>query len=316
MDNIYYFLRNLVIVYSIATFFVGFYLQKYFLYFFNKTKHILGLYILMFLLVPNESFFERFGMATLFPPLFKRVQNKHIYWLLVPINFVYAVTYHSSTAAVVGMFYVLLLASPSYKFFKIVVITGLVFAASLMIYLHPYVAMMYNVPKNEVIELVMKQHPLLAKDPNNTWRILLWDQILFNHFPGNIFGAGFGTPMLTYFPVEDPTKMPSLPYVVGGHNSFIYLFGRLGIVAIVFLGLIYRKVFKEFFNNRDQYLQSDSYIFFLSFFAISIVAAFNPVLETPIFASSYWLFLGLVARSVYNRSPKKIFQKDNATFAF
>lgn len=151
----------------------------------------------------------------------------------------------------------------------------------------------------------MDSHPLLALDGNTTWRLVIWDQIIVDRFPENIYGIGFGTRMLNYFPIEDYRKLKTLPYVMGGHNSFIYLFGRLGIVFLLIMVVIYTKVFREYFYFKDYYYSNNKIFVFWSFFAITIIALFNPVLESPLFASAYWLLLGFISRCIYNRKTSE-----------
>ena len=148
---------------------------------------------------------------------------------------------------------------------------------------------------------VMNSHPVLAIDGNSTWRLVLWEQVLVDHFPRNLFGIGLGTPMMKYFPVEDYNKLHTLPYVLGAHNSYIYLFGRLGIVYLVLIGLIYTTVFKEYFYHKRFYYGNNQALAFWSFFAVSVIALFNPALESPIIAAGYWLTLGFVARAIHMR---------------
>src|SRR6202035_2377594 len=118
--------------------------------------------------------------------------------------------------------------SPGYRFFmQVVSICFLVFAL-VFIYLQPNLSLIANrySPYDQVgIFDVIHSHPLLSLDGNSTWRLVLWNQIIVDNFPGNLFGLGFGTPVLKYYPVEDYSKLQTLPYVLGSHNSFVYLFG-------------------------------------------------------------------------------------------
>jgi hypothetical protein len=60
-------------------------------------------------------------------------------------------------------------------------------------------------------------------------------------------------------------------------------------------------VFKEYFYFKTYYYNSGSVLLFWCFFAISMIAFFNPVLESPIYASCYWLFLGFLAKAILTR---------------
>jgi hypothetical protein len=121
------------------------------------------------------------------------------------------------------------------------------------------------------------------------------------YFPNNLFGLGFGTPMIKYYPIEDYKKLEALPYVMGAHNSFIYLFGRLGIIYLILIIPVYISVFKNYFYYKQYYYSNNQVLIFWSFFVVTIIALFNPALESPLFASGYWLLLGFTARCIYNR---------------
>jgi hypothetical protein len=305
-DSMYYYLRNSVIVYSMFTFFTGFCLLKYLGSFIAWIRNILRCYIGIFLFIPLPlTFYERIGVSTLFPSLFKNASYRFLPFLLILLNLIYAFTYKSATAAMIAAFLFLLFISTGYKFFKQIITIGLLAIAILFIYVQPNLTLIKNQfsPNNSrAIQEVIRSNSLLAIDGNTTWRLVIWNQILVDNFPANIYGLGFGTPVLKYYPVEDYKKLSTLPYVMGGHNSFIYLFGRLGIVFILLIGAINVKVFREYFYNKQFYYSNNQIFIFWSFFAITVMALFNPILESPMFASAYWMLLGFIARCIYNRN--------------
>jgi hypothetical protein len=65
---------------------------------------------------------------------------------------------------------------------------------------------------------------------------------------------------------------------------------------------IYACIFREYFYHKAYYYANNGILIFWSFFAITIIATFNPTLETPIFAGAYWLILGLVAATIRQRT--------------
>jgi hypothetical protein len=305
MDEPYYYLRNLVIFYSMMAFFIGFFLLKYLGPFIAKIRTALRLFIGVFVLIPlPRLFFERFGVAMLFPALFKNSAARWTGFLLIMLNIIYGISYSSVTSVLVAMFFLLLFISPGYRFFKQTMVVGFIAAAALFIYLQPNLALIsykFAFYTHNPIINVMNSHPLLDIDGNSTWRLVLWNQLLVDDFPANIFGMGFGTPVLKYYPVEDYNKLETLPYVLGGHNSYIYLFARLGIVYLLLTLIMYITIFKEYFYHRAYYFANNQALVFWSFFAITVIAMFNPVLESPIYASAYWMLLGFTARAIYNR---------------
>lgn len=304
MDTLYYYLRNLVIVYSMMGFFIGYYCFKYYDGYINKIRKLLRQLSVLILVPLPRLFLERFNMSIIFPMLFKKADNKWLPWLLILLNIVYAIVYDAFTILVLAAFYIFLFVSPGYKFFKQVMVTGFLLFAALFIYLLPNLGLIrhnFDPYSYNAIFNVINSHPILALDGNSTWRMVLWKQVIVDDFPGNIIGYGFGTPMIRYYPVEDYSKLASLPYVLGAHNSYVYLFGRLGIVYPILIVIIYRTIFREYFYHKKYYYGNNQILLFWSFFATSVVALFNPALESPIYASGYWLILGLVARAIHNR---------------
>ena len=304
-DSLYYYFRNSVIAYSMFSFFIGFYLLKYLGSFISWIRNILRYYIGIFLFIPLPlTFYERYGISTLFPSLFKNARHRLLPTLLIIMNLIYAFTYKSATATMIAAFLFLIFISTGYNFFKQIIAICLLAFVLLFIYLQPNLSLIKNKfsPKTtDGITEVMHSNRLLSIDGNTTWRMVIWKQIIVDKFPGNLFGLGFGTPVLKYYPIEDYSKLSTLPYVMGGHNSFVYLFGRLGIVFILLIIPIYVTVFKEYFYNKQYYYTNSEIFIFWSFFIITVMAMLNPIIESPMFASAYWILLGFVARSIYNR---------------
>ena len=305
MDDIYYYLRNTTISYSMLTYFIGFYCLSYLPDFIHLIRKTLSWYVGVFLLIRLPGLlFERFGTSMIFPSLFKKPFRQWVPYMLIGINLLYGVTYSSLTAWILAAFYFLIFISTGYRFFKQTVLLGLGIFTIGFILLLPnlgLIANRFNL-KNELgVYDVIYSNPILSLDPNSTWRLILWKQVLVDHFPDNLFGIGFGTPMFKYFPIEDAAKVKSLPYVLGAHNSYVYLFGRLGLPYLLFLVAIYIRVFKEYFYFKSYYYLNKEILIFWSFFAVTIIALFNPALESPIYAGAYWLLLGFTARAIVNR---------------
>ena len=304
-DSLYYYFRNSVIVYSMFAFYVGFFCLKYLNPFFNKVRSILKYYVVVFLFIPLPlTFYERYGVSTLFPHLFKNSRYRLLPWLLIIMCVIYSFTYPSATALMIALFLLLLFVSPGIKFFKQSLVVMFVALTALFIYLQPNLALIknqFNPKNNKGIREVMRSNALLDIDANTTWRLIIWNQIVVDKFPANLVGVGFGTPMLKYYPIEDYKKVSTLPYVMGGHNSFIYLFGRLGMLSLLLIIPIYVTVFREYFYHKQYYYSNNQILIFWSFFIITVMCLFNPILESPLFASGYWMWLGFTAKCIYNR---------------
>jgi hypothetical protein len=304
-DSMYYYFRNSVITYSMFAFFTGFYLLKYLSGFISWIRNILRYYIGIFLFIPLPlTFYERYGISTLFASLFKNARYRLLPVTLIVMNVIYGFTYDSATAFMIAFFLFLVFISPGYKFFKQTITIGLLIITTLFIYLQPNLSLIkdhFTPRSTRAIKEVMRSNPLLQIDGNTTWRLVIWNEILVDKFPTNLFGIGFGTPMLKAYPIDDYSKLRSLPYVMGGHNSFIYLIGRLGIVFLLLISMIYITVFKEYFYHKQYYYSTKQIFIFWSFFAITVMALFNPILESPMFASGYWMLLGFISCCIYNR---------------
>jgi hypothetical protein len=306
MDSIYFYLRNTVVSYSIFTYFIGFYCLPYLPDFIHRIRTALRWYVSLFLFIPLPGLlFERFGTAMIFPALFKKPIHNWVPPLLIAINLIYGVTYSSLTAWILAAFYFLLFISMGYRFFKqFILLMGLAFTVTFILLLPDLglIANRFSLTDQVGVYDVIHSNPLLSLDPNSTWRLILWKQVLVDHFPANLFGIGFGTPMFKYFPIEDFSKIQSLPYVLGAHNSYVYLFGRLGLPYFLLIVAIYIRVFKEYFYYKAYYYENKQILIFWSFFAATIIALFNPALESPVYAGAYWLLLGFTARAIVNRN--------------
>lgn len=302
MDGLYFYLRNSVIVYSMFTFFIGYFLYKYLPGFLNKIRYVLSLYIGFFLVAPLSRFlFERFGMSALFPAVIHNRSLRYGLLFLMLLCLIYAFVYSSATIMILFLFYSTLLFIPGYKAARQLGLLVLISFTLFFITVQENLSLMdtfYSIYNSDGIDAVMQSNFLLGIDPSTTWRLIFWKQAIVDLFPSNIIGLGFGTPLFRFYPVYEIEKLSTLPYVMGAHNSFVYLFARMGILYALIAFAMYRIIFKEYFYYKSFYYQNRSVLFFWSFFAITIIAFFNPVLESPIYASAYWLLLGFLSKAI------------------
>jgi hypothetical protein len=305
MDGFYLYLRNSVIVYSMFSFFLGYLTFKYLPVFIIQIRRLLTLYIGFFLLAPlSKFFFERFGMSILFPVTIYNRSLRYGLLFLMLLCLIYSVIYSSATILILFLFYSALLIIPGYKAAKQLGFFILIFFISFFISIQSNLSLMdyyYSVYNSDGIDAVMQSNWILGIDPSTTWRLIFWKQAIVDQFPNNILGLGFGTPLFKFFPVYEIEKLPILPYVMGAHNSFVYLFARMGIAFVFIILGIYRIIFKEYFYFKTFYYNNQSILIFWSFFAVTIIAIFNPVLESPIYSSAYWLLLGFLAKAIFLR---------------
>lgn len=300
-DSVYLFLRNSVIFYSAFSFFVGYFLYLYFDVFFKRLGVVIGGYVTSLLFFPvSHLVYDRFSVSVLFPLVASKSPRHLVLLVLAAMAALYSVFHESSTSLILTGLFILLFVVRSYFVFATVIGVGLVLAGIGFAWLVPDLSIdssRYSYYNEVGIWELISRRDLFRLDPNTTWRLVLWKQLLVDQFPANLLGIGFGTPALQFFPIEDYDKLSTLPYVLGGHNSFVYLFCRLGLLFLGIFACLYHFVFSYFFQLRAE-MNSKSFFYLLAFLSISTVALFNPVLETPVYASVFWIALGLVSRSI------------------
>lgn len=303
-DGLYFYLRNSVIFYSSFSFFVGYFLFHRFSEYFRKLGSVIVGYIATLLFFPvSNLIYDRFSVSVLFPLIAVKFPRIAILPALALITALYSVFHESSTSVILTGLFLLLWISRSYKFFLGAAFIGLVMAVAGFVWLLPDLSIdprVYSYYNEMGIWELISRRDVFKLDPNTTWRLVIWKQLIIDQFPANLIGIGFGTPALQFFPVEDYDKLQTLPYVLGGHNSFIYLFCRLGVPFLIFSAFVYHQVFRMFFTVKGD-SNSIQMFYLLAFLSISTIALFNPVLETPIYASIFWIALGLVSRSTEAR---------------
>jgi hypothetical protein len=307
--NLYFYLRNSVIVYSIFSFFIGFYSLPYLIKFVKTIKTLLWVYILYGLIFPSISILERFMAAVFFPFLFKRYNYISLTGIIL-LDVLLAKRYESMTVALVTFIIIIILLIQKYRTFKLFCIIGGLFIGSIFVYLSPnfklYKSPPYNLYGN--IKAVAQSNLLLQLDGNSTWRAVFWYRILIDRFPENILGIGFGTPLLEYKKGFDTVETENDDehdiHVSGCHNTYLTLFLRMGIGFLVLIVLIFREVFKEFYSFKVYYLNNLNVLLFISFFSVSVIGLFNLVLESPTGASLFWVLLGFIAAVINNRQKE------------
>lgn len=310
--NWYFYFRHFVILYSTFTFFIAFFWKEHFLLFMQKIR--LKFRFIILLLIPTypptyeDRLLDRYSGSVFFPFFFRKLHFS-IYSILLVLNFVYAYFFQSFTGTIMAILVFCIMITPTYSLFRLLFLVAFISFIGLFAYLSPDLAKYSEEEKGKNLfgnqELVYKNNKILNADPNSSWRMVYWYRVVVENFPENLLGIGFGTPYLPYVPGKNTTESPyddeHDAHLTGTHNSFITLFVRLGILVLPFFFFLYTIILKEFYRFKQYYVANHHIVFFMGFFAISIIALFNPVLETPMYAGLYWFFLGLVAKSIYER---------------
>ena len=308
MTTFYFYFRNSVIVYSMFTFFLGFYLFEFHQSVFNRLKkYLLGFYALALAFPQPYLLLQRYTGGVMLPFLFKKINFKTVFLILL-FNVIYAQVYGGITAIAAALLLVGIIAIKKFSHFKMLALLGIIIAISGFLYFAPALSK-YKTPPYFLygnMYHVISENVLLAVDPNTTWRMVLWYNVLVDRFPENLIGVGMGTPLIHYeegaITTADGETDAYIAHVNGAHNTFFTLFTRLGFLFPVLLFFIYYIIFKEFYKYRSYYRESGySLQAFIAFFGVSIVGLFNLVLESPLGAVLYWILLGMVAKTIFNR---------------
>ena len=309
--NWYYYFRNLSIIYSVFSFFIGFYLYKAQWGFFQKIRIWIYGYAFSSFILRWPNLIDR--NAYMFWFAFLQKDWKPISILLLTIvSCIYVAAY---TSASVVMVLVAILAFrffiKTYLQFKIVLFLSILCFATIFSLAIPFLKL-YKVSSSLFgdVVYVYSQHPWFNIDHNTSWRLIFWYRTIVESFPQNILGIGVGTPMLPYLSNSTTSDLMNsdeyIAHVIGAHNTFVTVFIRFGILSLVVMGLIYRSLIREFFFFKKYYYnhRNDISLFF-AFIAITVVGSFNLLIETSTLASLYWISLGFIAGAINFRKYGK-----------
>jgi len=306
--NWYFYLRNLSIIYSSFTFFLGYHLYHAQYYFFNKLRLSLYGYALTSFALGWPSLVDRNAYSFWFAVLQKDWKILSVIFLLL-LYILYTISYTSLTVVfiliiVFGVRFVI----QNYLQFKIILIIGFGAFIVLFILAMPYIRLYDQGPYSLFgnVNFVYSHHPWFTIDENSSWRMIFWYRTVVETFPENLLGLGLGTPLIPYGADINTTGLPYndeyTAHVIGTHNTFVTIFARFGIIALILFLIIYRKVFREFFIYKTYYLnhRNDAGLF-LGFITLTVVGLFNLLIESPTLAGLFWISLGFIAKAINHR---------------
>lgn len=305
--NWYYYFRNLSIVYSVFTFFLGYYLYEPQFQFFARIRNVIYGFGFVSMAYGQLGFIDRNAFAYWLALLQKKWKLVSVLVLSLFLLF-YFVRFTSLTVLITLVGLLSILVINRYWKFKWLLIAAVASFALLFLLAIPYLKL-YAINKELFfgdVEYVYNQHPWFHYDHNTGWRMIFWYRVIFELFPYNLLGVGIGTPLLPYLPNVTTTDLGHndeyIAHVIGAHNTFITIFARFGLLSMVLFLVIYRRILKEFFYYKSYYLSHrNDFSCFMAFFVLTIVGQFNLLIESVTLSSVFWFSLGTVSHAIYHR---------------
>jgi O-antigen ligase len=291
-DNFYGYLRNLVLFYSVFSFFLG-------IKFYNVLEAI-GKRDLLFLsaLMPTGEFYRTSYAASL-PFYFSRYFNTLTGRILAVMIFIVMVAklYYGGASSVAIVLMLLFFSVINKKWWRISVFVGILLTITFFTYMKPYLYLLLE--DTHRIDDIQRINSLFLVDENATTRFFLWSYLFFKVFINHPFGIGLGTVFIPHDFLWEDMRMwfrddPYSEFTLGAHNSFVTIAVRFGIIGILPFIVLYWKLIKEFIKVKALNGDRRIYFFYASFAMISGTALLNVVLESPLLASFYWGILGIL----------------------
>lgn len=302
--NVYVFFRTTVIWYSMFSFFLGLKFYNLFvLFFFKKVKSKKKWLITLF----NAFSSDRYNLALL--PLIHNKTNRVIF-IIVLLLLVFIKGEDTPKVIFIATIFLYLFNKKnkfySWLFNPILLFTLFILSLISLLYLSNKFSLFFDLDIADAYQYIDVIPS--AGVGNIIWRIMFWayelKTVTLSSVNGFVFGFGFGTPIFdinsapSFLLISNDT--PNEEYYLGTHNSILYILFKQGIIAFVlFLSIIF-SVFNRLkkINKLNGYLPNDLIYFFLSFIFIFIAALFNVVLESALYASVFWIHIGMLYQAI------------------
>lgn len=287
------YLRTLPIFYSIFSYILGFYFYSL------LTKN------LMFFSLGSYS--SIFTSNVLLPPLsflyfnFRKKLSIVLILLLLAITWKnYLMNYGSSTLYLCFLFIFSVYFFPriTYKFLSILKYKFFITVLLLFLYFSIYIfASQFDL---SVIDFTEESF----FDANNLWRLLFWGKIITSLWDQNtlLMGFGYGAPI--FDPLDASSRFISdarpdddiLEYTIGMHHSLLTILHKSGIVGLFLFICFVSSFFNRFLSIFG--LNSLNDRLFLVFCLILLESLFNVILESPLYASIFWIIFGMLHKKI------------------
>ena len=291
-ENLYGYLRNTVVVYSIFSFFLGTKLYSILAYVNNKDLLFLSA------LFPSASFYRTGYAASLPIYLSKYLKSFNGFSLLIIIVIILIVKlYFGGTTSIAVILLLFLLQLMTKKTKAMIYILSIGILIAFLIFMKPYLDLL--VANNNINRYqILNMYPILNIDGNALTRFFFWAYIFFEIFLKNLFGIGLGTTLFPHDFILRNMRLvirdPHLEYTLGAHNSFFTIMARFGIIGLLPFIFLYMQLINDFIKDKETRKYSRIFFFYYAFFIITGCAMLNVVLESPIHASLYWGTLGML----------------------
>jgi len=278
-DNFYIFARNSSLLYSVFSFYAAERLFNYIVQ--SKIRYLL--------LVPVQKVNLIAGFAIfLCSPFFKNYSVSRLFYMYVASMVLYSVVFGGATAILASVFICIYayagLRALTVSFLIMYALLGVGIVATYLNFSSGYYGDIYDVMESSVF---------LGLDGNTTVRFLMWAKIMFEIFPENLLGVGFGTQMfdlefIRFLNLVSAINSDNLiEYTLSPHNSFMYLVLRLGVVGLGLVILLHYLLYKLLSDQNDGVL-----LLKCAFLGVFVASFLNVVIESPIHAAMFWLLMG------------------------
>lgn len=300
--SLYGYLRALVLWYSAFGFFLG-------IEFIKKYKQILAQNVLDRIGIPCFAFLVLYGniiiSPALLPFLFKRYRRISAF-IFTLIGFS-LLLFFSPKLTIRAMLIVFILTSLTLRnerlkrisFHPLLIVTYILLFYIIAFFVYFYFNAFYNYGYSVIPHYIR---------PDTTWRLMFWGYELTQQLPSHLlFGIGFGTPLfnpsnphLWFVLYSNSESSPYFTYTLGTHNFLVDLIIRLGVLGLLPIIFIYLIIFNTVRLHPLNWLSEAC---FVTFILITVGALCNVVLITPLYATTFWIFLGMLYQSLKNECP-------------
>ncbi len=148
-----------------------------------------------------------------------------------------------------------------------------------------------------------KNEESIGTGANNQFRLIWWQTVISQTINnGPWFGLGFGSDLTGSFYLKYYSVIESNFTTRSPHGFILSVFGRMGVLGLVVIIFVItamiRQTFQEIKHIRRTGSRTDAFSLWCMCWLIFISACFGVVLEGPMGAVVFWVFLGIANSSL------------------